>query len=143
MHPTIDEQLERIARLIERCAERHPGDPSIDRLRTAAGTLRRIAASWEAMPGFLRWDNRATQTLLEGLARHLPEAAAASTRALAAAEIDPTAVRAAHDHNKALRASLAKAVQALPADAPEARAVIAAHLRERIARDPSSGRARR
>lgn len=143
MHPTIDEQLEGIARLIDRVAGRHPDDPSVDRLRTAAGTLRRIAGSWEAMPNFLSWDNESMVTLLETLGAQVPDGVATRARALTPSETDPPTVRTVHDRNKALRGLLAEVVQALPPDAAAPRAAIAAHLRERIARDPSSGRVRR
>jgi len=143
LHPTIDEQLEGIARLIDRTMERHPDDPSVDRLRDAAGTLRRVANSWAAMLPFLSWDNAAMRALLEKLDAKPPRAVAARARASAAAERDPLDVRAAHDENKLLRGLLAEVVQALPPGAAAPRAEIAAHLRERIARDPFSGRGRR
>lgn len=143
MHPTIDEQLEGIARLIERTAERYPGDPAFDRLRTATGTLRRIAASWDKMLPFFIWDNDEMSTLLANLEPDLPPTLSTRARALARAKIEPTALRHVHDQNKALRALLAEAVHALPPDASAPRGEIAGHFRERIARDPSSGRARR
>ena len=140
MHPTIDEQLEGIARLIDRTASRHPDDPSIDRLRTAAGTLRRIAGSWGEILPYLTWDNQAMTALLEEIANDQPGSAAADADRRLAQTVDPTRVGEMHDRNKELRGLLAEAVRQLPADPAPMRAKIAAHLRERIARDPSSGR---
>ena len=143
MHPTIDEQLEGIARLIDRTLERHAGDPSGDRLRTAAGTLRRIAGSWAEMLPFFAWDNAATLELLESVADQLPEEIASRVRAVPESEVDPLSARAAHDRNKELRGLLAEAIASLPPQSAEARSEIAAHLRERIARDPFAGRTSR
>ena len=143
MHPTIDEQLEGIARLIDRTLERHADDPSGDRLRTAAGTLRRIAVSWAEMLPFFTWDNAATSELLERLADQVPEEIASRIRAAPESAIDPLSARAAHDRNKELRGLLAEVIQALPPQSTAARAEIAAHLRERIARDPFAGRTSR
>jgi hypothetical protein len=140
LHPTIDEQLEGVARQIDRTLERHPDDDSVDRLRAAAGTLRRIADSWAAMLPFFTWDNAAMCALLEQLEAASPEVRAAGVRPLSAVEIDPLDVRAAHERNKVLRGLLAETVRALPSGGAAARAKIAAHLRERIARDPFSGR---
>jgi len=143
LHPTIDEQLEGIARLIERTADRHAADPSADRLRAAAGTLRRIAGSWAEVLPYLSGDNDAMVALLDRLSAELPDGAAARARALCAEKIDPLATRAVHDRNKALRGLLAEVVKTLPAEASAPRAAIGEHLRQRIARDPSSGRKRR
>lgn len=143
MHPTIDEQLEGIARLIDRTLERHADDPAGDRLRTAAGTLRRIAGSWAEMLPYFTWDNAATSDLLGRLSERLPQETATRVRAVSQNPIDPLAARAAHERNKDLRSLLAEAIQALPPQETEARAEIAAHLRERIARDPFAGRTSR
>ncbi len=142
MHPTIDEQLEGIARLIERTLARHPDDPSVDRLRTAAGTLRRIAGSWAEMLPYFTWDNAATLSLLQSLSDVLPEEIVRGVRAASENPGTPLAALAAHDRNKELRRLLAEAIQALPPERADARTQIAAHLRERIARDPFTGRGR-
>jgi len=136
-HPTIDEQLDGIARLIDRTVERLDTDPSADRLSAAAGTLRRIAGSWHAMAGYLSWDTEATLAVLEAHADVLPDGLTDRARRLAAEPADdPLDGRAAQDDNLAARDLLAEAVRSLPDDARAARTAFTSHLRERIARDP-------
>ena len=60
MRPTIEEQLDGVARLVEGAAGEVEDLPTAERLRTAAGTLRRIATSWDRGLPFLTWDNEAT-----------------------------------------------------------------------------------
>lgn len=167
MHPTVDEQLDGIARLIEQAAgDLTAGDlaaddlaagPMADRLRTAAGTLRRLAAAWPAVLPFLTWDNAATLRLLDTLGE-VPgsgvAAIAARAHAVAAAPLDPLDAAEVHARNLELRGLLAEAVRALPPARPPsegpsgddparvARSSVAAHVRARIARDPSGGRPR-
>lgn len=142
MHPTIDEQLEGIARLVERAAERHPDDPSAKSLRTAAGTLRRIAGSWAEILPYLTRDNREMQRLLERFDSDLPKEVRARLGALVKEEVDPLSARAVEGRNRALRAVLADWVRRLPPSAEIPRAAIIACFRDRIARDPSAGRKR-
>ena len=154
MHPTVDEQLDGIARLVDQAAGRLPEQfdaATADRLRTAAGTLRRLAAGWSGVLPYLTWDNAATLALLESLG-DLCEGRADGlgdrARAVASAPLDPLDAAAVHARNLELRALLADAVRALPppdgsGPASAARAAVAAHVRERIARDPSGGRPRR
>lgn len=143
MHPTIDEQLAGIARLIERAAERDPEDPALQRLQTAAGTLRRIAGSWAEILPFLTWDNDAMKRLLEDHRAALSKAQQVQLAALAADAIDPLCARSAHERNKALRGLLAELIQDLPSEASQLREAVGTHLKERIAREPSAGRRRR
>jgi hypothetical protein len=142
MHPTIDEQLIGIARLVEQAAARDPEDPTLQRLRSAAGTLRRIAGSWAELLPYFAWDNRAMLRLFAEHAGALSETQRARVEALSSASIDPLCARAAHDRNKALRAVLSELIEGLPAAASELREALRAHARERIARDPSAGRTR-
>ena len=70
MHPTVDEQLDGIARLVDQAAGRLQEQldaATADRLRTAARTLRRLAAGWSRVLPFLAWDNAATLALVESL----------------------------------------------------------------------------
>jgi hypothetical protein len=162
VHPTIDEQLDGIARLVEQAAGRVDDVPTAERLRTAAGTLRRIGGSWWAVLPYLTWDNDSTLALLEllggGSDRHPGDpdrggaargGIAARTHEATAAPLDPLDVKAVHARNLELRALLAEAIRALPpaevggGAARAARAAVAAHVRERIARDPSGGLPRR
>jgi hypothetical protein len=150
MHPTIDEQLDGVARLLQRVAgDLGPDDPTAERLRTAAGTLRRIAGSWAAMLPFLTWDNAATVALLDVLDEATGSAFGPRARTPAgesAEPPDPFDAEAVHARNLELRELLADAVRGLPPNAVDgadrARAAAAAHVRARIARDPSGGRAR-
>jgi hypothetical protein len=143
MHPTIDEQLEGIARLIDRSVETTGDGPECERLRTAAGTLRRISKSWTLMLPYLTWDNEATVRLLESLEIDLSQDLLDQVRTIGSTPMDPLDFVAVHDRNNALRGVLSDAIQSLPASADTARAAITSHIRERIARDPSSGRSRR
>lgn len=143
MHPTIDEQLEGIARLIDRSVETAGDGPESERLRTAAGTLRRISKSWALMLPYLTWDNENTVNLLENLEVDLSNDLLDRVRTIDSTPMDPLDFVAVHDRNNALRGVLAHAIQSLPASADTARSAITSHVRERIARDPSSGRSRR
>jgi hypothetical protein len=143
MHPTIDEQLEGIARLIERSVETTGDGPESERLRTAAGTLRRVSKSWALMLPYLTWDNEATASLIENLHIDISKDLLDQVHTIDSTPMDPLDFVAVHDRNNALRGVLAHAIQSLPASAGTARAAIASHVRERIARDPSSGRSRR
>ena len=143
MHPTIDEQLIGIARLVEQAVARDPEDPTLQRLQSAAGTLRRIAGSWAELLPYFAWDNRAMSRLLAEHAGALNEAQRARVETLSSASIDPLCARAAHEHNKAFRAVLSELIEGLPAEPSALRGALRAHARERIARDPSAGRTRR
>jgi hypothetical protein len=114
--------------------------------------LRRVESSWAAVLPFLAGDNRATAALLAEVATLVPQAVVTADAGpdvtAADAELDVTAADA---RNRALRAVLADVVRALPAAgaaddhpaAASARALIAAHLRARLDRDPTNRRAAR
>ena len=108
MHPTIDEQLDGIARLVEQAAGRIDDGPTAERLRTAAGTLRRIAGGWSAVLPYLTWDNAATLALLESLGDRRPGSGGGGR------PLDPLDAGAVHARNLELRALLAEAVRGLP-----------------------------
>lgn len=142
MKPTIDEQLEGIARLVERVVERHPDDPSVSLLRNGTGTLRRMARAWSEILPFLTWDNRAMCALFDRFDADLPEAMRTELRALKKVGIDPLSARDVEARNRAFRAVLAHWVRSLPPGSELLRSAITTHCRDRIARDPSSGRTR-
>lgn len=119
MRPTIDEQLGGAARLL-RLAEDDPEiTPAVAELvRNARRLVQRVEGSWsEALP-FLRDDNARTAALLG--------------ESPAPGDDDLTAAAA---RNEELRASLTRRIQELP-DGPD-RAAIGAHLRARVAADPT------
>jgi hypothetical protein len=102
---------------------------------------------------YLTWDNAATLALLESLGEGAGSADGAGiadrAREVTGGPLDALDAGAVHARNLELRALLAEAVRGLrPAEvgggpASEARAGVAAYVRERIARDPSAGRPRR
>jgi len=143
MHPTIDEQLEGVARLVDAASAAVEDPPLAERLVAAAGTLRRLGASWTAVLPFLSHDNAEVVELLARLAPELPSTLAERAAALAGAPVDPLDAGAVHERNVALRGLLAEAVTALPVDASDARAAVARQARARIERDPFSSRSRR
>lgn len=119
MRPTIDEQLGGAARLL-RLAEDDPEiTPAVAELvRNARRLVERVGVSWSGASAFLREDNVRTAALLgEAVAPGDDDLAAAAAR------------------NEELRASLTRRIHELPAG-PE-RAAIGAHLRARVAADPT------
>jgi hypothetical protein len=156
MHPTVDEQLRGVRRLLDGVVEADGGllsARSAAALDDARRIVRRLEWSWSLVLPFLDWDNRATEALLAELAALVPAAvpagstptAAAATQAPAAAHPPELHFALAHERNLALRARLTAVVANLPegapAPAPEARALIAAHLRRRLETDPANRRA--
>jgi hypothetical protein len=137
VHPTVDEQLRGVGRLLQIVAADADLSPeSTEALAEASRILRRLEASWPHMAPFLESDNRATAAILGHLAPLLP------ARLAAAASRPDADTTPAHERNNVLRALLAEAIVALPSGqaGTRARADIAAHLRERIDRNPALGR---
>ncbi|TCK25202.1 hypothetical protein [Pseudonocardia endophytica] len=119
MRPTIDEQLGGAARLL-RLAEDDPEiTPEIAELvRNARRLVQRVEGSWSQALPFLVQDNASTAALL--------------------GEDEPgeeTGLAGAAARNEDLRASLTSRIHELP-DGPD-RAAIGAHLRARVAADPT------
>lgn len=149
MHPTVDEQLRAVRRLLDAVAG-DPGlaGPSAQALADASRQLRRLEGSWAARLPFLTDDNRATVELLGEVAPLVadrPGWGEELAAAVAAAEVPTVAEPVAHDRNLALRRLLARAVHELPdSEAGDAaRARIAAHLRRRLDADPALHRSPR
>lgn len=154
MHPTVDEQLRGVRRLLELAA----ADPglragSASLLADAGRQLRRLEGTWAEVLPFLVADNRATAAVLADVAPLLDadlaeEVAGAvartGTAALTEAERDGLDVAAAAARNDELRGLLSRAIAALPeGDDPAGRragAAIAAHLRRRLDADPTNAR---
>lgn len=119
MRPTIDEQLGGAARLL-RLAEDDPEiTPAVAELvRNARRLVERAGGSWSGALPFLHADNARTAALLDR-----PEPGRTGDLAAAAAR------------NEELRAALTRRIRELPAG-PD-RAAIGAHLRARVAADPT------
>jgi hypothetical protein len=142
MHPTVDEQLRGVRRLLDAVASDERLSPgSAEALHDARLIVRRLESSWSAVLPFLDWDNRATETLLADLARLLPGVPPPVARTGPELEFE-----VAHRRNVDLRARLAEAVRVLdsagldPDSAVRARALVVSHLRERLRRDPANRR---
>lgn len=118
MRPTIDEQLDGATRLL-RLAEAEPEiTPAVAELvRNARRLVERVGGSWSSALPFLREDNARMAALLEQSEPGSADLPAAAAR------------------NEELRASLTRRIHELP-DGPD-RAAIGAHLRARIASDPT------
>lgn len=118
MRPTIDEQLGGAVRLL-RLAEDDPEvTPAVAELvRNARRLVERVEGSWSSALPFLREDNAQMAALLEE------------------SEPGSSDLQAAAARNEELRASLTRRIHELP-DGPE-RAAIGAHLRARVATDPT------
>ena len=142
MHPTVEEQLAAIRRLVEAAA----ADPSMAEgpsalLIDASRQLRRLAGSWAGRFGFLQRDNREAVALLASLRDQLGTWVAEADR-LEDAVRSATSENQAHDVNKSLRALLARAARELPdTEAGNAgRRALSAYLRDRVAADPALNR---
>lgn len=128
MHPTATEQLQGVLRWLDAVAA-DPGlsSASAERLADATRVLRRLETSGPARMPFLLADNVATETLLAELG------------VTVTSEPTPTE-QDAHARNLALRALLTSAIADLPVGADDSRRRIGAHLRNRVAADPSLNR---
>ena len=148
MHPTVDEQLRGIRRLLQIVVADEPLSPSsTEVLADATRMLRRLEASWGHVLAFLVADNQAMVGLLSDVAPLLgadlgTDIAATLAAHRAAPGQRDLDVGVAHERNMALRALLARAVTTLPDDdtGRSARVAITAHLRQRLDRHPMLGR---
>ena len=142
MHPTVEEQLAAIQRLIDAVA----GDPMLSEssallLSDASRQLRRLAGSWAGRFEFLQRDNRDAAALLSSLGDQLGSWVDEANR-LGELAGSATLESQAHDVNKSLRALLSRAARDLPDDEAgrAARATLSGYLRGRIAADPALNR---
>lgn len=129
MHPTVAEQIQGVLRWLDAVAT-DPGlsPASTERLADATRVLRRLETSGPARMPFLLADNAATEALLAELGVAVTPAPA------------PGSEDESHARNVALRALLTTAIGELPSTDAETRRRIAAHLRDRVAVDPSLNR---
>jgi hypothetical protein len=141
MHPTVEEQLRAIRRLVDDVAAHGSLDADgVRRLALVSSQLRRLEANCAARLPFLLADNADAAATLASLGGVLPEVAGAAAR-ISAGDAEPGEAEA-HDRNTALRGLLARAVHELSDDdaSAAARTRIAAHLRRRLAADPTLNR---
>ncbi len=143
MHPTVEEQLRALRGVVEHVAgEAGLSTAGVQMLSNVTLQLRRLEHSYGARLEFLLQDNLASAALLEqleGTWAELSQTVMGEGGASTAPSEDQ-----AHQTNKALRGLLARAVRELADDdgGDAARARIAAHLRRRVALDPSLNRPR-
>ena len=143
MHPTVEEQLRALRGVVDHvAAEQGLSTVGAQALANVALQLRRLEHSYSARLAFLLQDNLASAALLEQLEGTWVELAQ-TVMGNGGASMAPSEDQA-HQTNKALRGLLARAVHELAADdaGDAARARIAAHLRRRVALDPSLNRPR-
>ena len=111
MRPSVEEQLLGTCRILETVVAPSVSEPFARTiLDNLIANLRMVTEALPAVPGFLHWDNAATQVLLQTLRSALPPALAARIDdALAASGPDADDSAAQTAHNDLLRASLAEA----------------------------------
>ncbi len=141
MHPTPEEQLRAIGRLVDGAAAVAEDVAASQAMLSEAGRLvRRLERSWSARLPFLIRDNELAAALLVEMSPSL-DSLRAEIDAIVGS-LPRTDEPTAHSTNKALQDLLARAVHDLPDDptGDRARDQIVAHLRSRLAADPSINR---
>lgn len=141
MHPTPEEQLGAILRLVDSAAtDAALADETKAMLADADRLIRRLERSWSGRLPFLTQDNERAASLLIDLGPLLPSLQNDIEEAVGGVEQpdEPTA----HTANKRFQELLARAVHLLPDDqsGDDGRARIVAHLRSRLAADPALNR---
>lgn len=141
MHPTPEEQLQAVLRLVNHAATDPGMTPETkSTLADASRLIRRLDHSLATRLPFLVTDNELAAELLTDLAAHLPTMAEAIKTATS--ELSTFDEPKAHEANKRLRELLAQAVHLLGDNSTgnDGRARIAEHLRTRVAADPALNR---
>jgi hypothetical protein len=147
VRPTVSEQLDGLRRILDEVVAPQLSDPyPVDILDGVCGTLAMLAANWQQVPAFQRWDIECTTALLAEVRRIAgselePELAAAIADVVDAAPTDPTDLGALDDRQRTTRHALAAAVPEI-ANRDElagVRAQLTDLMRERAARYPLAG----
>ena len=137
MRPSVEEQLLGTCRILETVVAPAVAEPFARTiLDNLIANLRMVTEALPAVPGFLRWDNAATQGLLQTLRSALPAQLAGRVDAALAApapDIDGSAAQIAR--NDLLRALLAEAVRN-PDLSPDLHRAIQDHMIARSSRVP-------
>ncbi len=140
MRPSLSEQLDGLARILDEVVGPHLDDPyAADILDGAGATLRALATAWHQVPAYLRWDTEVTAELLRAARPHLdPALGDRIDEALSSPPSDPLDVLGLESAQVEWRALLAESVPALGsgAGAADVRRRIADHMLERAERFP-------
>ena len=134
MRPTVTEQLEGMCRILETAvAPALANDYTLETLRSLVANVRMLGRAWHQLLPFLHWDNGVMAELLASATHSAtPALRARIADALAAAPADASAGQAAEARNEQLRALLAECLLSPPALVE----AIASHLAERSRRYP-------
>ena len=137
MRPSVEEQLLGTCRILETVVAPAVAEPFARTiLDNLIANLRMVTEALPAVPGFLRWDNAATQDLLRTLrSAQLPALVASIDAALAAPQPDVLDSAAQTAQNDRLRALLSEAVCSPDLDAQLHR-TIQDHMIARASRVP-------
>jgi hypothetical protein len=137
VRPSVEEQLLGTCRILETVVAPAVAEPFARTiLENLIANLRMVTEALPAVPGFLRWDNAATQSLLQMLRSALPaELTGRIDAALEAAEPDMLNSTAQTARNDLLRALLAEAA-CNPDLSPDLHRAIQDHMIARASRVP-------
>ncbi len=137
MRPSVEEQLLGTCHILETVVAPAVAEPFARTiLDSLIANLRMVTEALPAVPGFLRWDNAATQDLLHKLRSELPsDLARRIDTALETPEPDMLDSAAQTARNDLLRAMLAEAVCS-PDLAPDLHRAIQQHMIARASRAP-------
>ncbi|WP_298288667.1 hypothetical protein [Novosphingobium sp.] len=137
MRPSVEEQLLGTCRILEAVVAPAVAEPFARTiLENLIANLRMVTEALPAVPGFLCWDNAATQSLLQMLRNALPtELNSRIDAALKTAEPDMLDSTAQTTRNHLLRALLAEAACS-PDLTPELHCAIQDHMIARASRVP-------
>ncbi len=137
MRPSVEEQLLGTCRILETVVAPAVAEPFARTiLDNLIANLRMVTEALPAVPGFLRWDNAATKSLLQAMRSALPSGLAANIdAALETAEHDMLDSAAQTTRNDLLRALLAEAA-GNPDLSPELHRAIQDHMIARASRVP-------
>ncbi|WP_298165173.1 hypothetical protein [Novosphingobium sp.] len=137
MRPSVEEQLLGTCRILETVVAPAVAEPFARTiLDNLIANLRMVTEALPAVPGFLRWDNAATLSLLQDMRSALPSGLAANIdAALETAENDMLESAAQTARNDLLRALLAEAA-CNPDLSPDLHRAIQDHMIARASRVP-------
>lgn len=137
MRPSVEEQLLGTCRILETVVAPAVAEPFARTiLDNLIANLRMVTEALPAVPGFLRWDNAATLSLLQDMRSALPSGLAANIdAALETAEHDMLDSAAQTARNDQLRALLAEAACS-PDLSPDLHRAIQDHMIARASRVP-------
>jgi hypothetical protein len=147
VRPTVSEQLDGLRRILEEVVAPQLSDPyPVDILDGVCGTLAMLAAGWQQVPAFQRWDAEQTAQLLADVRGVLgpalePELQVAIAGVVDAAPADPADLGALDRRQRAAREALVAAIPTIAGrdELAGIRARLSDLIRERAARYPLTG----